>query len=290
VSSSFPVSSARRIVSRTARLLFAGLMIGLPHLAVAHDLFAAYIQHSVLLTVGTRYTDLEVDLTFFEEWSARERAAMDADANGRITRSEVESYVKQRAVELARQVKLRVAGHELALVPLYDPEVDLLGNDQVGPAHHRLRLFFFAPTPTPMHAGDEFVVEDRLWPAAKALGILQTEGSDNCAFEAGKTSDPAFAPARAGEARLFKARCLKPPKAKPDHPPVSSDHPKPNVSHPSGPGPVPRLQKAGAGTASSPVVGGAKFELLRTRLAPCMKWPCPEPLMSSQLSHNSSPP
>ena len=213
-------------------LLFAGMVISLQHLAAAHDLFTAYIQHSVHLTVGARYSDLELDLTFFEDWSARERATMDADANGRITRAEVESYVKKLAPELARQVKLRVAGHELALVPLYAPEVDLLGNDQVGSAHHRLRLFFFVQTPTPLHADDEIVVEDRLWPAAKALGMLQAEGRDDCVLETGKTSDPGFAPARAGEARLFKVRCLKPPKAKSDIPVVSPDNPSRPASQP----------------------------------------------------------
>jgi hypothetical protein len=219
------------MIAWPAWLLFVGMVISLQHFAAAHDLFAAYIQHSVLLTVGARYSDLEVNLTFFEGWSARERAAMDADGNGCITRFEVEAYVKKLAPELARQVKLRVAGQELALVPLYAPEVDLLGNNQTGPAHHRLRLFFFVPTPTPLHAKDEIVVEDRLWPAAKALGILQAEGCDDCALETRKTSDPSFAPARAGEARLFKARCLKPPKAKPDSQVVSGAGTNRSASH-----------------------------------------------------------
>jgi hypothetical protein len=212
VSTIFRASHGGRTIAWPAWLLFVGMLISLRHFAAAHDLFADYVQHGVRLAVGARYTDIEVDLTFFERWSAHERATMDADANGRITRSEVESYVKNLAPELARQVKLRVAGQELALVPLYAPEVDLLGNDQVGPAHHRLRLFFFAPTPTTLHADDEIVVEDRLWPAAKALGMLQAEGRDDCTLETGKAGDPGFGPARAGEARLLKVRCLKPPK------------------------------------------------------------------------------
>lgn len=221
----------RPTITWPAWLLVAGVAISLHHRAAAHDLFTAYIQHRVSLTVGARYSDVEIDLTFFEEWSARERAVMDADANGRITRAEVESYLKERAPELAREVKLRVAGHELALVPLFAPEVDLLGNDRTGPAHHRLRLFFFAPTPTPLHAADEIVIEDRLWPTANALGMLQVEGRDGCSLETGKTSDPGLASARADEARLFKARCLKPPKAKADEPAVSRANPNPTASH-----------------------------------------------------------
>jgi len=220
------------MIAWPAWLLLAGMVVSLQHRAAAHDLFAAYIQHSVLLTVGARYCDLEVDLTFFEEWSARERAAMDADANRRITRSEAESYVKKRAPEFAEQVKLRVAGHEVTIIPLYDPEVDLLGNNQVGPAHLRLRLFFFVPTPAWLRAGAEVVVEDRLWPAARALGTLQAEGGDGCVLATGKTSDPGFPPTSPGEPRLFKARCVKPPKAKPNEPVTSLANPKPTASRP----------------------------------------------------------
>jgi hypothetical protein len=161
--------------------------------------------------VGARYIDLVLDLTFFEEWSARERALMDADTNGRITRSELESYVKKLAPQLATQVQLCVGGREFTPVPLYDPEVDLLADDKVGPAHHRLRLFFFLPTPANLGPNSEIVVEDRLWPDAKGLGTLQAEGHDGCTLEAQKPGEPAFNPARPGEARLFRFRCVKPP-------------------------------------------------------------------------------
>ncbi len=129
--------------------------------------------------------------------------------------------MRKLAPQLADQVDLRVAGQDLPLIPLYDPEIDLLGNDKVGPAHHRLRLFFFAPTPTALRADTEIVVEDRLWPETKALGTLQAEGRDGCALETEKTSDPSFAPASGGEARLFKVRCLKPPTAQASVPGLS---------------------------------------------------------------------
>lgn len=74
MSTIFQTRRSRRCSAWPAWLLCAGIIISLQHLATAHDLFAAYIQHRVLLTVGARYSDLEVDLTFFEEWSARERA------------------------------------------------------------------------------------------------------------------------------------------------------------------------------------------------------------------------
>ena len=204
-----------------AVLLLAGTVIGLQRRAAAHDLFAAYVQHCVHLTVGARYIDLTLDLTFFEQPSLRERAVMDADANGHITRSELESYVRRLAPQLAEQVVLHVASQEVPLVPLYDPEVDLLGNAKVGPAHHRLRVFFFAPTPAALQADTDIVVEDLLWPETKALGTLEAEGRDGCTLQPETPSDPAFAPASGDEARLFKVRCLKPPTA-PASSPVSS--------------------------------------------------------------------
>jgi hypothetical protein len=232
VSNSFQASSGGWGKARPCLCLLAGLLLDSPSIVRAHDTLGSCVQHAVHLAVGARHMDVTLDLTFFENWSARERAAMDANANGRITRSEVESYVQELESKLAGQVKLRVGGHELALVLLYAPEVDLLDNDQVGPAHHRLKLFFFVPTPVQLRSGDEIVVEDSLWPAAKALGTLQAEGRDDCALEIGKTGDPGFAPARAGEARLFKARCLKPPKVKPDVPVVSPADPNPTASLP----------------------------------------------------------
>ncbi len=213
VNNSFQGGRGRRRSVWLAVLLLAGVVIGLRRDAAGHDLLAAYVRHSVHLVVGARHIDLTLDLTFFEEPSARERMVMDADANGHITRSELESYVRQLAPQLAEQVDLRVAGRDLPLVPLYNPEIDLLGNNKVGLARHRLRLFFFASTPTALRADTEMVVEDRLWLDTRALGTLQAEGRDGCALEPEKTSDPSFAPASGDEGRLFKVRCLKPPTA-----------------------------------------------------------------------------
>ena len=179
----------------------------------AHDHYTAYVQHRVHLDVGARHMDLTLDLTFFEEWSARERRTMDADTNGHITRAEVERYLQKWGPEWVKQVKLLVSGREVPLVPLYEPEVDLLGSAKAGPGHHRLQLSWFTPTQPGLQAGDVFVIEDRLWPEAKALGCVPVEGSDACRLDPGEQADPGFPPARAGEARVFKVRCVRPPAA-----------------------------------------------------------------------------
>lgn len=238
----FPTPRRPRTTPCGGWLLTVVLAIGLPPLAAAHDILGTFIQHSVRLSVSARYVDLQVDLTFFEEWSARERRIMDTDSNGHVTRAEIESYLKRLAPELAEQIQLRVAGLDLSLAPLYEPELDLLSFDQVGPAHHRLRLFFFAPTPKSLRAQDQLVIEDRLWSKAKALSTLQVETRDHCRLETVETNDSIFPPARAGEARLFTARCLRPPNPGADPPassPAKLDPAPPATSESTAPSPAP---------------------------------------------------
>ncbi len=172
------------------------------------------VQHTVQLAVGAQHIDVILDLTFFEEWSASERAAMDADGNGAITRPEQEAYLKRIGAGLGKQVKLFVAGRELPLAPLYDSEIDLLGTSRVGPAHHRLRLFFFGTTPADLRAGDEIVVQDKLWPAAQMLATPRAEGRDGCRLATGLPADAELLPGRAGQPRRITFKCLQPPSTK----------------------------------------------------------------------------
>jgi hypothetical protein len=194
--------------------LCIGFAAGTPRITSAHDLFTAYVQHAVHLNVSDQHVDLTLDLTFFEEWSAKERLAMDADSSGRISRLEMEAYVKKLAPRICQQVKLRVAKHAVAIAPLYEPEVDLLANDKVGPGHHRLRLSFFAVKPVEIRAGDEFVVEDSLWPKAQTLGTAQAGGGDGIAFEAAPVGVFSMASEQPSAPRRFVFRCLSSTPAK----------------------------------------------------------------------------
>jgi hypothetical protein len=199
-------------------VVFAVVVTAIACSGFAHDLFAAYIQHRVAVTLGAKHVDVTVQLTFFEDGSEHERAHLDADGNGRISRAEIEAYLREFESRLAQAVGLRAGGQAVALLPLYPPAIDLLGNDRVGRGHHRLTLHFFAPTPVELAPGMEMVVEDRLWPGTRALGLIQAEGRDGCRLEAIPPGDPVWPPARDGEAREFKARLLAPPGVKPASP------------------------------------------------------------------------
>lgn len=173
----------RRTVASTRwgyTVFIALLAAGSPVPLAAHDLLAAYLQHGVHLKVGARHIDLTLDLTFFEQPSVRERRLMDTNADGRVTHSELDAYLKRRTPELQKQVKLKVAEREVALVPLYDPEIELTSDQTSALPHHRLRLSFFAATPPGLNANDEIQVEDQLWAGVKSLVTLQAEGADGC--------------------------------------------------------------------------------------------------------------
>jgi hypothetical protein len=202
---------------RPAGRSVAGVGMGLCMLlAVAlsvagHEVLTTYIQHRVGVVVAARYLDVTVQLTFFEDSSAHERQHMDADGDGRLTRAETDAYLRQLESQLAQAVKLRVAGQPVPLVPLREPELDLLGHARVGPRHHRLTLFFFAATPTNLVPGVELVVEDRLWPEARALGSIQVQGKDGYRLEPVALGEPLLPPARKGQARVFAARVVAVP-------------------------------------------------------------------------------
>jgi hypothetical protein len=208
VSNFFPASPGGWGKARPWLSLLAGLLM-------AHDTLGACVQHTVQLAVGAQHIDVRLDLTFFEQWSASERATMDADGNGAITRPEQEAYLKRIGAGLCKQVKLFVAGRELPLAPLYDPELDLLGNKRVGPAHHRLRLFFFVTTPAGLRAGEEIVVEDKLWPEAEMLATPRAEGRDGCRLATGLPTDAELLPGKAEPPRRIRFKCLQPPSTKP---------------------------------------------------------------------------
>jgi len=204
-------------------LALAGIVASNPMLS-AHDLFAAYVQHRVAIVVGARHVDVTVQLTFFEDAAEHEREHMDVNGDGRVSRAEIEATLERTAPALATAVQLRVAGKAVELIPLFEPALDLLGNDRLGRNHLQLTLKYFAPTPADLAAGAELVVEDRLWTDTRALGVVQTEGKDGCRLEPLPPKDPAFPPTRDGEGREFKARVLAPPPTKAAPPASLSNH------------------------------------------------------------------
>jgi hypothetical protein len=201
----------RRISRCHALVLLMGIFAGFASSTEAHDVFTGYVQHRVMVSVGAKYMDVTVQLTFFEEGSNHERKHIDANQDGRLSRAEIDQYLRELDPKLARLVTLRIGGRPVVLTPLRATELDLLGQERVVRGHHRLTLYYFASTPEQLASNTELMVEDRLWPDSRALGSIQVEGKDGCRLEALALADPVFTPARDGESRSFQARILSSP-------------------------------------------------------------------------------
>ncbi len=173
---------------RVRRLASCGVLLVVyllgPIRSDAHDVLADYIQHAVTVRVGRRHIDLEMDLTFFELHSAEERRSMDTDRDGFVSTVEREDYLRRLAPTFAHQVVLRIAGTHLLMAPLYEPELDVIEMNTSRLSHHRLKIWLFTATPLDLKSGDRIEIVDRLWPTAKCLGAIRTEGRDGCRLEA----------------------------------------------------------------------------------------------------------
>lgn len=203
----------------------------------AHDLLAEYVHHRIKVSAVAEHLDLTLELTFFEEGSRAERVRMDADRNGRIDRTELEAYAGSLAADVGSRVRWFAGEVPMPLVPLYAPEVDLLGDDRVGRMHHRLTLRFFCRLPHALKPGVALVVEDGLWPGWPAVGVLQasddgkkTEGI----LRAKALTDHLWPRLREGESRRFvvvvEPSSLLPPSG--NDPQTQSSHPTPHASAP----------------------------------------------------------
>lgn len=189
----------RRHSSAWVRRVGVGLLLA--STAQPHDLFSAYVRHDVRVVAGGEHLDLTAELTFFEESAERERRRMDVDGNGRIERTEVEAYQRRVTEEVRGQVRLVLDDRPVELAPLYLPEVDLGGHNRVGPAHHRLRLSYFARTPTGLTDTQKLRVEDDLWPRYQALGSIAVGGPGGARLGGGQPAVALLATARGAETR-----------------------------------------------------------------------------------------
>lgn len=144
----------------------------------AHDAFSDYVFHRVEFRLREGQLDVTVKLTFFEEWSERERRRMDENGDGHVGREELAAYAGKLAGDVTSQVSLSVAGQSVPLIPLYEPEIDLLGRPTVERGHHQLILHFFARTPAELAPGVTIEVASRLWPQAPAFGEAATAGGE----------------------------------------------------------------------------------------------------------------
>ena len=169
---------------KTARaLVVAAVGCGTVASVSAHPSPRHVVQHRVVVAVGPAYIDVTLDLTFHEHASAAERARLDGNHDGRISRPEVASHLAASEDAFEKGLTLTLDDAPVELVPLADPELDLMGEDGVRPRAHALRLSYFARTPPALGPGAVLALRDTLWPEASALRSIEigTTGGFRCA-------------------------------------------------------------------------------------------------------------
>lgn len=177
-----------------------------------------FIRHEAKVVVGPRNIDITVELTFYEYPSLAERRRMDRDHDEVISEAELSSHLAGLREMLRDAVSLSVDGRALPVVPLYDPQIDLLGAAGVVPSHHVLRLFFFARTPEWLRAGSRLCIEDKLWPDAPRIDALDAVGRDGFGIVAEEGQGPRPMPEAATGPRGISLVCQVVPAARVEAP------------------------------------------------------------------------
>lgn len=200
----------RRLTLQAVSLVLACVLAGPISPAPAHPALAEYVRHDVLVRVDRVNIDVQIELTFHEVRSLFERHRMDVNRDGLIGVAEVKGYLARQSATCDRQVHLSINGQPLELVSLFDPELDLGEDRGVSPAHHVLRLFYFARTPASLGTGDTLAVEDGLWTSDPAVGTFQIEGEAGFRWA---TSNSDFSEGRADATGpwMLTARCVESP-------------------------------------------------------------------------------
>ncbi len=206
-STSPPRSITRQMASYSpARPVFAITLLVLVvctcYPAMGHGVLSAQIEHHVKVVVATTHVDLAIDLTFHGDHALVERRRMDADRDGRISKSELTTYLGQMT-GLEKRVQLQAEGRELEVVQLYDPELSLLENDRAGSHPLTLRLFYFTRLPRGLRSGRVFELAERLWSRAPAFFSMETHGREGVRPAVISTGPPFR---EGGMSRIFRIR------------------------------------------------------------------------------------
>lgn len=203
------------VASRIAHLavLFAGGLCFVPaQSVVAHPQLTTSVRHRTAIDVSQKNVDVTIELTVGDVPAFAERLLMDNNQDGTIEASEVENYLDEQAEALQQAVTLSIANQVVELLFLYDPEIDLGMEDTSLASQLIFRLFYFARLPSGLQAGDEIVLEDRLWSHAPSLASYHTSGSDGVEFVAEKTASILSSTLGAERPLVMRIRCLAAPR------------------------------------------------------------------------------
>lgn len=160
------VHSWRTTAGLLAVLLAAGLATAA---AAAHQSLEHYLQFSAKSVFHEDMLDTFLDIGFNGARALAERQAMDANADGVIDSNESAGYLARLQSGLSNLLRMRLDGAVLALVPLYEAEVDFQEERLVGEHPFNLRMSFFARAPRLPRAPRQLVADIAFFAETPAL-------------------------------------------------------------------------------------------------------------------------
>ncbi|MGQ9652186.1 MAG: hypothetical protein ACUVXJ_18980 [Phycisphaerae bacterium] len=179
--------------------------------ASAHAVLMTFIRHDAKISIGRRNIDVTIELTFHEYPSLAERRRMDRNHDEAITETEIKGYLDSMVDLFRGALTLTVDDRPLQVIPLYDPKIDLLDAPNVAPAHHALRLSWFARTPPWLRAGSRIRAQYRLWPEAPRIDVFSAIAEDGFRLVADDVSGPASLTEAATGPREIRLSCQTAP-------------------------------------------------------------------------------
>lgn len=179
--------------------------------ASAHAVLMTFIRHNAKVSIGRRNIDVTIELTFHEYPSLAERRRMDRNHDEAITEREIRGYLNGLSDVLRNALALSVDDQPLQVIPLYDPQIDLLDAPDVAPAHHVLRLSWFARTPEWLRSGSHIRLRYQLWPEAPRIDVFSASADDGFRLVADDVSGPASLTEAATGPREIELSCQTAP-------------------------------------------------------------------------------
>ncbi len=158
--------------------LFISVAFLCPHDLSAHQPFQSYIQHQTTVQLSKEYIDLELELTFYNLLALSHRQEIDQDKNEEIGKPEIEDYLSHQEDLYPHLFSISINGKRLQLIPLYEPELKLLGDPRTAPSPFQLRFFLFAEIPLQTDSNMRIELQDQLFPDYPAVCIWNTTAQD----------------------------------------------------------------------------------------------------------------
>lgn len=140
-------------------------MIGIlpPYYALAHPTLSDSIRHTKALTIGPKYIDATVELTFLGAHAQIKRRELDINKNGHIESTEIKAHAQTLLSKAKKHIKLKQDQDSLKLINLYDPEVIVGSTRDISTNPVTIRFTYFTHTPKSSSKQNILTLHDTLY-------------------------------------------------------------------------------------------------------------------------------